>query len=97
MREDFPPGDLLIDVAALLSGDDKELAVYTTTLPLTVTSDGLVTLATSLDFESVESFSRDIRAQVSSEFNIFTLHIRVLDANDNEPTFQSGTQLPSLY
>ena len=97
MREDFPPGNLLIDVGALLSGTDRDSAAYSTSLPLSVTSDGLVILATSLDYEAIGSYFIDIRAEVSPQFNIFILNIRVIDANDNEPIFQSGIQLLSSH
>ncbi|KAI6653482.1 Protocadherin Fat 4-like [Oopsacas minuta] len=90
VREDFPSGEDLIDVGAFLNGDNKDLADYSTAFPLTVTSEGMVALTSSLDYETRTSYSIDIRAEVSSQFNIFTLNIQVEDVNDNEPVFSAG-------
>ena len=94
VREDFSLGNELIDVGALLTGDKRELAAYTTSSPLlAITSDGMVTLATTLDFETRTSHNIEIRAEVSPEFNLFTLTIQVSDVNDNKPKFLLGMQL----
>ena len=88
--EDFPLGYELVDVGALLTGNDKDFASYSTSFPLSVTSDGVVTLSSSLDHETLTFHSVEIRAEVSSQFNTFTLNIQVTDYNDNEPVFPGG-------
>ena len=91
--EDFPLGYELVDVGALLTGNDKDFASYSTSFPLSVTSDGVVTLSSSLDYETRTFHAVEIRAGVSSQFNTFTLNIQVTDYNDNEPVFSGGTIL----